>query len=151
MCYKIQYVMLYKEMECHGSGGQPPTCKGGVPCSTPGRYMWDFWRTKWHLERFLRLIQFYSVSIHPAMLHSSITRITKDWSLWTVKGRHALSDVGIIVQNIASMWFFVYGNNRCSRIHTTYINTLCEHIRLNVTLMVRIVTTELWRVNIHYT
>ena len=41
----------------------------------------------------------------------------------------------------------------CSEIHTKHINTLCgQNVELlNVKLVVHIVTTGLWRVNIHYT
>jgi len=41
----------------------------------------------------------------------------------------------------------------CSQIHTKYINTLCgQDVEfVNVNLVVYIVTTGLWRVNIHYT
>jgi hypothetical protein len=40
---------------------------------------------------------------------------------------------------------FVYGNNRCSQIQTTYINTLCgQNVELlNIKLVVHIVTTGL--------
>jgi hypothetical protein len=41
----------------------------------------------------------------------------------------------------------------CSEIHTEHINTLCgQKVEfVNVNLVVYIVTTGLWRVNIHYT
>jgi len=41
----------------------------------------------------------------------------------------------------------------CSQIHTKHINTLCGQNAelLNVKLVVHIVTTDLWRVNIHFT
>jgi len=44
-------------------------------------------------------------------------------------------------------------NAFCSQIHTKRINALCGQNAelLNVKLMVHIVTTGLWRVNIHYT
>jgi len=28
-------------------------CHRGGPGSNPGRSMWDLWRTKWHLPRFV--------------------------------------------------------------------------------------------------
>jgi hypothetical protein len=146
--------MMYKEMRCHGSGGQSPTSKGGDPCSTPGRSMWNFLMDQVAFRHVSAtnsgLVCQYPSSNAP---HSSVTRITNDRSRWTVKGRHAVSDVGIIGQNIASMWFFVYGNNRCCQLHITYINTLCRQNEemLNVKLMVHRVTTGIWRVNIQYT
>jgi hypothetical protein len=154
MCYKIQYLMLYKVMQCRGSGGQSPTSKGGGPCSTAVRYMWDFWWTKWHLDTFLRLIRFYSVSVHPAMPHTHLLPEKQTIEAGEPSKEDMLCRMsGSYGRILLRCGFFVYGNNRCSQIHTIYINTLCgQNVELlNVKLMVHLVTTGLWRVNIHYT
>jgi hypothetical protein len=36
----------------HGSGGQSLATDQENPGSDPGQKMWDFWRTKWHWDRY---------------------------------------------------------------------------------------------------
>jgi hypothetical protein len=60
------YSNKIKSKAVHSSGGQSSASHGGGPGSSPGKFMLDFWWTKWHKGKFSP-----STSVSLANYHST--------------------------------------------------------------------------------